>query len=92
MQQGSLLAHLFGDGDAVAEKHALIAGAVGHDVDFGGDVGVTLDQSAHGRREAGRQSACGQHCDFLFGHWGSPLSVLNACWGKWMRQPVLHVK
>ncbi|MOA07758.1 hypothetical protein D3C78_1274750 [compost metagenome] len=75
VQQMRLFPHVFVDFDAVTQKYALITRAVSDDVDLGRNVAVTLDQAAHGRRETGRKATRGQHCDFLFGHHGSPFHI-----------------
>ena len=75
VQQMRLFPHIPGYLDTVTQKHALITRAVSDDVDLGRDVAVTLDQAAHGRRETGRKATRGQHCDFLFGHHGSPFHI-----------------
>ncbi len=56
------------DVDGVAEQHALVAGAVGDQLDIGRDVAIALDQAADGGRQAGREAPGGEQSDFLFGH------------------------
>jgi len=74
MQQMRLFPHVFADFDAITQKHALITGAVSDDVDLRRYIAVSFDQAAHGQRETGRKATRGQHCDFLFGHHGSPFA------------------
>ncbi|MNT85272.1 hypothetical protein D3C72_2254150 [compost metagenome] len=48
MQDMRVLAHIPGDLDAVGKQQALVAGAVGHQLIVGRDVGVAFDQAADG--------------------------------------------
>lgn len=75
MQHVGLLAHLRGDRNTVGQQEALIAGSIGDQLDFRRNVRIAFDQPANRGRKAGREPACGQHCDFLFGH-GSSSGVI----------------
>src|SRR5690606_9123786 len=51
------------DDDGVAGQQAVVAVLVGDDLDLGGHLGVALDQSAHGRGQAGGETPGGQQGD-----------------------------
>ena len=54
---------------AVAEEEAFVAAAVGDEFDVGRDFGVTLNESADGGAEAGREATGGEEGDFLGTSW-----------------------
>jgi hypothetical protein len=58
-------ANLGRDRHALAEQQPLVAAEVADDLDLGRELRVTLDEPAHGGRQARRQAACGQDRDFL---------------------------
>ena len=60
--------HLVGHFDGFAGEQAGVAVAVGDDPHVGRDLGVALDQTADGGREARREAARGEHGDGGDGH------------------------
>ena len=54
--------HLVGHFDRSSGEQARIPVEIGDDPNVGGDLGVSLDQSADGGGEAGRKAARGEHC------------------------------
>ena len=73
VQQVRLLADLGRDREVVALEQALVAVAVGDDLDLGSDLGVPLDQVVDRGGQARGEPAGGQEGDFL-GH-GLPSEV-----------------
>jgi len=49
----------------VAEEQALVAAAIGDQLDVGRDLGVALDESADGGAEAGREATGGEEGNVL---------------------------
>ena len=77
MQPSGDRPHLVGHLHGIAGEQAGVAVAIGDDADVRRDFGVSLDQTADGGGEAGREAARGEHGNGLDGH-RLPISGLAA--------------
>ena len=80
MEEGRLFAHVLRDLDTVGKQEALVAGAIGDQLDLRRDVAVAFDEASDSGRQTGREPAGGQHCDFLLGHVSSSASARLDGW------------